>query len=573
MTNKAVQQVFRNIADLLQLQGADGFRVRSYQRVADGLRVLTDDLSNLAARGELRQIPGVGEAIAAKIEELLETGECRFHQELLAAVPPGLVQMLEVPELGPKTAKRLYDELGLADLDALEAAAQAGRLRDLKGFGAKSEANLLANIALWRRGRERVLAATALAVAEPLLALLQAQPGVLAASLAGSLRRGQETTKDLDLLVSATDGAAAIAAFVGQPEVEEIAGQGETKASVRLRSGLNADLRVVPPGSWGAALQYFTGSKAHNIAIRSRARERGLTVNEYGVRRLDDPDGPAVAAATEDEVYAALGLSWIPPELREDRGELAAAETGELPDLLTVAQIRGDLHTHTRWSDGQQSVLAMAQAARERGYAYYAFCDHSQVLTVANGLDEARVRAQWDDIAAAQEAVPEVRLLRGIEVDILSDGALDLSLDLLHELDIVVASVHSNFNQDPAKATARLLRAIRSGVVDIIGHPTGRKLTSREGLPFDFDPVAEAAAECGVALEINASPERLDLDDVLARRARARGALLVVNTDAHQIAGLDFLRYGVAQARRAWLTASDVLNTRPSEELLAWLKD
>lgn len=573
MTNRDVIKVFREIGDLLQLQGADVFRVRSYQRVAETVRGLTEDLNAVRERGELEQLPGVGKAIAQKIDELLATGRLAFHEELLAEIPAGLVEMLQVPELGPKSAKRLYEELGIDSIDALEQAAREGGIRGLKGFGARSEEKLLENIALWRRGRERVMTAEALAVADPLVALLERTAGVEAVSLAGSLRRGRETTKDVDLLVAAEDGSAAIAAFVAAPGVESITGQGETKASVRLAEGLNADLRVVPPASWGAALQYFTGSKEHNIAVRSRARERGLTINEYGVFRIGAEDQPPVAALTEAEVYAAVELPWIPPELREDRGELAAAEAGELPDLITVEAIRGDLHCHSLWSDGQHSIADMARAARERGYQFLAICDHSKSLVVANGLDEHRVRQQAEEIAAAQDEVPEVRLLRGIEVDILSDGRLDLELDLLADLDIVVASVHSGFGMDEAKMTTRLLTALETGVVDIIGHPTGRRLTRREGFSFDFDTVVDAAIARGTALEINASPERLDLDDVLARRARRRGALLSINTDAHHTGHLEFMKYGVMQARRAWLEPSAVVNTWDLAGLLEWLED
>ncbi|NUQ01650.1 MAG: PHP domain-containing protein, partial [Armatimonadetes bacterium] len=397
---------------------------------------------------------------------------------------------------------------------------------------------------------------------------------VVAASLAGSLRRGRETTKDIDLLVAAEDGGPAIERFLAATDVDEVIGRGETKVSVRLLDGLNADLRVVPPASWGAALQYFTGSKAHNIALRSRARERGLTINEYGVYPLEAPPGTApVASRTEAEVYGAVGLPYIEPELREDQGELAAAEAGELPRLIEAVDIQGDLHCHSRWSDGRQTIVEMARAARARGYQYLGICDHSKSLTVANGLDERRVREQWVEIAQAQDEVPEVRLLRGIEVDILSDGTLDLPVDLLAELDVVVASVHSAFSQDTERMTARLLAALETGVVDILGHPTGRRIGRREGFTFDLGAVFAVAAERGVAMEINASPERLDLDDLSARRARRQGAWISINTDAHHIDHLDFVRYGIAQARRAWLTRDDVVNTRSLDELLLWLKD
>lgn len=572
MTNKDVLAALNRIADLLQLKGEDPFRVRGYQRAADTIRGLTEDLTDVAERGELETLPGIGKAMAAKIEELLSTGELGFLNQLQAEVPAGLVELLGVPELGPKTARKLYDELGVETIDQVEAAAADGRVAALKGFGKKSADKLVANIALYRRGRERVLAAVALEQAEPLLERVRAAAGVLEVSLAGSLRRGRETTKDIDILASAEDGGPAIEAFLGADGIESVTGQGETKASVRLNSGLNADLRVVPPASWGAALQYFTGSKEHNIAVRSRARERGLTINEYGVYRIGDEEGEPVASVSEEEVYAAVGLPWIAPELREDRGEVAAAEAGELPELISIEQMRGDLHTHTLWSDGAQTVAQMARAALERGDEYLAVCDHSKSLLIGHGLDEQRVREQAKEIEQARAEVPGIAILRGIEVDILSDGRLDLEHDLLAELDVVVASVHVAFTQDQETMTRRLLAAIETGLVDILGHPTGRLLTRREGFWFDFDTVADACLAHGVAMEINAAPERLDLDEVNARRARRRGLMLSINTDAHHVDHFDFRRFGISQARRAWLGPEAVINTMPLERLLAWLK-
>ncbi len=572
MTNKDVLAALNRIADLLQLKGEDPFRVRGYQRAADTIRGLTEDLTDVAERGELETLPGIGKAMAAKIEELLSTGELGFLNQLQAEVPAGLVELLGVPELGPKTARKLYDELGVETIDQVEAAAADGRVAALKGFGKKSADKLVANIALYRRGRERVLAAVALEQAEPLLERVRAAAGVLEVSLAGSLRRGRETTKDVDILASAEDGGPAIEAFLASDGIESVTGQGETKASVRLNSGLNADLRVVPPASWGAALQYFTGSKEHNIAVRSRARERGLTINEYGVYRIGDEEGEPVASVREEEVYAAVGLPWIAPELREDRGEVAAAEAGELPELISVDQMRGDLHTHTLWSDGAQTVAQMARAALERGDEYLAVCDHSKSLLIGHGLDEQRVREQAKEIEQARAEVPGIAILRGIEVDILSDGRLDLEHDLLAELDVVVASVHVAFTQDQETMTRRLLAAIETGLVDILGHPTGRLLTRREGFWFDFDTVADACLAHGVAMEINAAPERLDLDEVNARRARRRGLMLSINTDAHHVDHFDFRRFGISQARRAWLGPEAVINTMPLERLLAWLK-
>ncbi|MBI5835393.1 MAG: DNA polymerase/3'-5' exonuclease PolX [Armatimonadetes bacterium] len=553
MTNKDVIRALGNVCDLLLLQGADEFRVRSYQRAVNTLRGLSEDLN----RVDPATLPGIGKSLAATIAEILTTGSCALQAQLLGEIPAGLVEMLQVPDLGPKTARRLWQELGLETIDAVEQAAREGRLRPLKGFGAKTEENLLANIALWRAGRERVPRIVALMQAEPLLAAVRAADGVQEACLAGSLRRGRDTTKDLDLLVCAEDSGPAIAAFCAHESVAEVQLAGSTKATVRLTSGLNADLRVVPRESWGAAQQYFTGSQAHNVAVRSRARDLGLTVNEYGVRRLDTDE--VVAGADEAGVYAALGLPWIPPELREDRGELA----GPLPDLLELGDIRGDLHCHTRWSDGMATVAEMAAAARDLGYDYLAITDHSKALTIAKGLDEERLRAQREEIRRVQQEVPEVHLLAGVEVDILSDGSLDLALDALAELDIVVASVHSAMSQGREQMTERLIRAVSSGVVHIVGHPSGRLLGRREGYEYDAEAVIAACLAHGVALELNSAPERLDVDDLTARLAVRRGVALAVNTDAHSTAQLGNMHLGVTQARRGWVGASAVVNTQP----------
>ena len=552
MTKKDVIRTLDGLRDLLLLQGADEFRVRSYQRAVNTLRGLADDINDI----DPTSLPGIGKSLAATIGEILATGTCALREELLAEIPPGLVELLQVPDLGPKTARRLWMELGVESVEAAEQAAREQRLRPLKGFGAKTEENLLANIERWRAGRGRVPRIMALMQAEPLLAAVRAAVGVEDACLAGSLRRGRDTSKDLDVLACADDSGPAIAAFCGHESVAEVALAGDTKATVRLASGMNADLRVVPRASWGAALQYFTGSQAHNVAVRSRARELGLTVNEYGVRRLDNDE--LVAGADEAGVYAALGLPWIPPELREDRGEVA----GPLPELIELADIRGDLHCHTTWSDGVCTIAEMAAAARDRGYDYLAVTDHSKALAIANGLDEARLRAQREEIRRAQDSVPEVRLLAGIEVDIMADGSLDLDLDALAELDIVVASVHSAMSQDAATMTDRMVAAISSGVVHILGHPSGRLLGRRPGYEYDADAVIDACLTHGVALELNSAPERLDIDDELARQAVRRGVRIAIDTDAHSTDQLGNIHFGVTQARRGWVGASAVVNAQ-----------
>jgi len=565
MTNQEIAEIFERIADLLELQGENPFKARSYRRSAEVIRSLPEEVANIQARGELLSLPGVGASLAQKIEELLTTGSLQYYEDLRAAVPPGLVEMLAIPDLGPRTAARLYEELGIATIEELEQAAREHRIRVLKGFGAKSEENLLRGIELYRRGQERIPYGVALPQAQTLVAALEPLPQVQRISVAGSLRRYRETIKDLDLLVASEDPQPVIDTFVGLPAVAEVIAAGTTKASIRLETDLQADLRVVAPECFGAALQYFTGSQAHNIALRGLAQELGLKVNEYGVFRGEE----RLAGETEEEVYAALGLPYIPPPLREDRGEIQAALKGRLPGLITRADLRGDLHVHTNWSDGALSLEGMAQAARARGYEYLLISDHSKSLTVANGLDEGRLLRQGEEIAALNEQFDNFRLLWGVEVDIFSEGRLDLDPAVLAQLDIVVAAVHTGFKQSREQITRRLIAAMESGVVDIIAHPTGRLLGRREAYELDFEALLAAAARTGVALELNAAPERLDLGDIHLRAAKEHGVPIVIGTDAHHPDQLDFIHFGLGTAQRGWLEPSDVLNTLPVEELLA----
>jgi len=567
LDNPGIARILGEIADLLEIKGDNPFKIRAYRNGADIVANHPHDLASLDAAG-LREIPGIGKDLAARIVEIASTGGCVYHRELVAEFPPSVLDLLHLQGVGPKTVALLYRDLGVRTLDELEAACVAGRLRSLKGMGPKKEAQILKALADRKQYAGRHLLADTDEVASALIAHLRAAAPAAAIEAVGSLRRGCETCGDIDILV--TDAEPAIAdAFTSYRLVERVLARGETKSSVLLRGGYQADLRLVPAESRGAALQYFTGSKAHNIALRDRAIGLGLKLNEYGVFRTSDD--ARVAGATEAEVYGALGLPWIPPELREHRGEIEAAEEGRLPALLERAHLRGDLHMHTTATDGKDSIEAMAEAARAAGLDYIAITDHSQALAMANGLDErgaiehaARIRAR--------DGHAGVRLLAGIECDILPDGTLDLDDECLAALDVVIVSVHSAFNMDREQMTDRVLRALEHPHVDILGHPTGRLLLRREPYPLDVEAVVGAAARLGVALEINCLVERLDLNDVHARLARDRGVPLVVSTDAHATGGFARLRWGALVARRAWVEPRDVLNTRPFEAFTAGLR-
>jgi len=551
-----VARVLAEIADLLEIKGDNAFKIRAYRSAADTVATWPDALTRLDER-QLRELPGIGKDLAARIHELTTTGASPAHEALRAELPPTILDLLRLQGVGPKTVATLHAALGIASLDDLAAAARAGRLRALKGMGAKKEAQILEAIAA--RGREtgrHLLTDTAVVAADVIGHLRRHDP---AADLTpvGSLRRGTETCGDLDIVATGTD-ATLMDAFVAYPGVERVLGRGETKSSVLLRGGHQVDLRLVPASSRGAALQYFTGSKAHNIALRDRAVQQGLRLNEYGLFR---EDGSVVAGETEEGVYEALGLRWIAPELREQRGEIEAAASDALPRLLELGDLRGDLHVHTTESDGRDALETMAEAASRLGHRYLAVTDHSKALAMANGLDEQRALAHAARVRTLTGRFDGLTLLAGIECDILPDGRLDLAEDCLAQLDIVIASVHSHFSQDESQMTDRLLRAIACPWVDVLGHPTGRLLLRRDPLRFDFTAIVEAAAREGVALEINCQPHRLDLGDTRARLARERGVPLVVNSDAHATAGLESLRWGVQVARRAWAGTADVLNT------------
>ena len=570
-SNHELASIFQKIADLLEIKGELIYKILAYRKAADSLENLGIDASALWQNGKLTEIPGVGKAIAEKIGELLSTGSLEFLNKLEAEVPPTLADVLQVPDLGPKKVALFWKQLGVTDLAGLEAAARAGKLQSLPGMGAKSEARILAGIEALSRRTGRTPLGKAWPFAEQTLSVLRLVPGVKAVEAAGSLRRMRSTVGDIDLLAAAADSAAVMQAFTGLPDVARVLGQGETKASLEFSHNLRAQLWVHPPERFGTALQYATGSKDHNVRLRELALKKGLSLSDQSFLLSD---GSELLCATEEEVYAALGLPWIPPELREDRGEVEAAQSGKLPDLIQLSDMRAELHCHSTWSDGRLSIIQMAGAAIQRGRKVLAITDHSASLGVAGGLSIDEIKAQRKEIDAAQaELGDKILLLQGAEVEILADGALDYPDDALAGLDIVIASLHSSLRQPREQVTARLLKAMSNPHVDIIGHPTGRMIPNREGADLDMDAVLKAAAEHQVALEINAHPARLDLDDVYARRAIQMGIKLSINTDAHSESDMDLLHFGVATARRGWVRPQDVINTLQPDQLVHWLKD
>ena len=558
MENRRIAEVFEQIADILEIQGENPFRIRSYRAAARAVADLPERLEDLQTDGrDFTDLPGIGESLAAKIHEILESGTCAMLEDLRKALPPHLPDLLGVKGLGPKKVKALFEQLGIASLDDLKAAAEAGKIRDLPGMGAKTEENVLHGLATLAAEKGRI---SIQAAAEQMDALGRHLEGIRAVwrwAPAGSLRRRRETIGDLDVLVVAADRARAAEAILAYGPIRETVGRGEEKVSVRLEGGVQVDFRFVEADAFGAAQMYFTGSKAHNIVLRKRAQKKGLKLSEYGLFR----GKRRIAGRTEEEVFRALGLDWISPELREDRGEVGAAAAHALPRLLEPRDVKGDLHAHTDATDGADTVEAMAQAARARGYQYLAITDHSRAVTVAHGLDEARLRRHADHIREVDAATKGFRVLAGIEVDILKDGRLDLPEKVLAGLDWVVASVHSAFALEEAAMTDRILAAVRSGVVHCLGHPFGRLIGRRDPIRFDADRVFEACREAKVCLEVSAHPDRLDLPDVYCKRARDLGATMVISTDAHRRADLDLMVYGVGVARRGWLGKADVLNT------------
>ncbi|MEY4033419.1 MAG: hypothetical protein RL492_613 [Verrucomicrobiota bacterium] len=572
MAKSEIAAVLDEIATLLELTGENPFKIRAYSAGARTLEGLTEDLGELIATGKLEEIPGMGEALVDKITTLYRDGVLPFHQKLKASIPPGLLEVIQIPGLGPKKVRALWTQLNIDDLAKLQAACESGAVAELKGFGEKTQVKILEGIKNRVAYGKRHRWYEAAEVAEPILAGLRALPQVQRAESAGSLRRARETVGDLDFLVASSEPAPIMAWFVGYPGVKEVTAHGETKSSVRFESGLQADLRVVPLEQFYFALHHFTGSKEHNVAMRHRALARGLSMSEWGFKALEG--GPAVAPGAQDEaeVFAALGLPWIPPELREGNGEIEAGEKGQLPKLVEFSDLRGVFHNHTTESDGDHTLEQMAAAAEKLGWDYLGISDHSKSSFQARGLDEERLFRQLDAVAQLNASGRfKIRVLTGSEVDILGEGELDFGDDVLGRLDFVVASVHNRFGLDRDTQTARIIKAIENEHVDMVGHLTGRLLNKREPYDLDIAKVIDAAAANDTIIELNANPWRLDLDWRWWRRAAEKGVLCSINPDAHDVDQLAFAAHGVRIARKGWLTKEQVLNTRPLAEVLKWL--
>ncbi|MBT2508352.1 DNA polymerase/3'-5' exonuclease PolX [Streptomyces sp. ISL-98] len=566
--NDQVEALLQEYADLIAIRGGEAFKARAYEKAARAVGGYPQDVSKLDAKG-LCEIPNVGKSVADKILEYLRTGRMSVVDEARASVPAGVRELITIPGLGPRKAMVLYEELDITSVDQLLDAIRQERLRDLKGFGERTEDNVLHGISvLQKAGEGRILVSAAMDIAEQLVAELSDIRGCVRCTYAGSLRRMKETIGDVDILVAAHRSAPFMDALTALPQTAEAIAHGEKKTSVRTTTGLQVDLRVLPPASWGAGLQYFTGSKAHNIRTRELAGRQGLKLSEYGL--FDAESGESITSETEEAIYARLGLPWIPPTLREDRGEIAAALRGELPDLLTEHNIRGDLHTHTDFTDGLAPLEDMIAAAAARGYTYYAVTDHAPNLYMQRMTSE-KILAQRERVRALDGAHHKMRLLHGTELNIGPDGTLDWPDEFLADFDICVASVHSHFNQSRRELTRRLIRACENPYVAVIGHPTTRRIGKRPGIDADFDAVFKACARAGTALEINAHPERLDLCDEDILRAKRYGVKFAVNSDAHAITHLPYMRYGVATAQRGWLTTDDVINTWPLTKLRRFL--
>ena len=577
MDNKAIANVFYETADLMEINGDDSFRIRSYRRAAEVIEGLPQQVSGLIDEPKkLLEIPGIGKGMAANIQELCRSGKLGPHQQLLVKYRPSMLELLKIQGLGPKTIALLWSAFQVSDLASVEKLAREGKLRELPRLSEKSEQKILKAIEDYRRISGRFLLDEADRTAQKLTEHLRHIKGIEKITPAGSLRRGRETVGDLDVLITGPccvddeQRAGLIEELLRFPGIVEVLAKGDNKVSFKLRSGMQVDVRTLPPESYGAAMQYFTGSKNHNVSLRQRALKMGFTLSEYGLFRLDN--NKRVAGATEDEIYGKLKLDCIPPELRENCGEIEAAEKHELPHLISVQDLRGEVHMHTVETDGKCTIDEMAAAAKERGYKYIAITDHSKNLAFANGLDDKRAVQHIARIHAANEQTDGITIMAGIEVDILADGELDLSDSVLEQMDVVVASVHSAFNQEAQQMTDRLLRALSNKNVSILGHPTGRLLLRRDAYPFDMDAVLKTALKNKVAMELNAYPDRLDLNDVHLRMARERGVKIVINTDAHHTSHFEKIKYGILQARRAWLTPKDVLNTLPEKEFRQAMK-
>jgi len=577
MDNITMARMLDETASLLEISGGDPFRIRSYRRAAEAVEQQTQQLASLVDDPKkLLAIPGIGKGMAANITDMERTGEMQLRTELLAKYKSTILDLLKLPGMGPKTVALLWETLHISNVDALEKAAKAGKLDSLPRMGAKQVEKILKGIEEFKRNTGRFRIDEADEIAQQLIKAISAFPGIKEITPAGSLRRGRETVGDLDLLVTGPACepkvvSAAVEHVAGLPMIASLIAKGQNKVSFNLRNGLQVDVRLLPKSSYGAALQYFTGSKMHNVSLRQRALKMGYTLSEYALARLDD--NSVVASATEKEIYAALGMDWIAPEMRENLGEIEAAAAHTLPKLITLDDIRGDVHMHTDATDGHNTILEMATAAAERGYEYIAITDHSKNLAMTNGLDDKRALEHVRRIREVDKQMKgKIRVFAGIEVDILADGALDLRDETLAEMEVVIASVHTLFNLPAEEMTQRILRAVENPYTRVLGHPTGRLVLKRDPYVFDLDAVLKRCAKLGVAVEHNAAPERADLNDLNLRRAKEYGCKIVVNTDAHAINQLDKMKYGITQLRRAWLTKDDVLNTLGAKEFLKALR-
>jgi len=566
MKNKEMADLFNKMADILEFKGENPFKISAYRKAARILGDLTQDIEEIAKKGELKKIPGIGDGMAQKVEEYLKTGKVAKFEEIRRGVSDELIAMMEIPGMGPKTLSLIYKERGIKNLSELEKALENGSLIDLPGMGEKKAENIKRGIQLLKQSKGRMSLGMAFPVAKRIVEALREATGSKKIEWAGSLRRMKENIGDIDILATGPKHEKIIEAFTHLPEVREVLASGETKASVIVEGGLQIDLRVVDEDSYGAALQYFTGSKAHNIHLRGIAKGKGIKINEYGVFKGEKKIG----GREEEDVYKALGMVWIEPELREDRGEIEAAQKRSLPLLVKESDIKGDLHLHSKWSDGTSSIEEIAQAAQKRGYQYVAICDHSKSLKITHGLDESRLMKQMEEIDRINERMKGFKILKGIEVDILGDGKLDLSDAILKRLDWVVAAIHSGFKQDREKMTKRIIKALENPFVHALAHPSGRLLGAREAYEVDMEEILKAAKRFGKALEINAYFERLDLDDLHCRKAKEMGIPLAIGTDAHHLDQMWMMSLGVAVARRGWLESRDLLNTLSLHELLKW---
>lgn len=576
LTNREIADIFEKVATLLEIKGESVHRILAYRRAGETIRELPRDLRAVAAEGTLTELPHIGDTLAEKINEMLDTDKLKFYEKLAAEIPAGLVDMVSINGVGPKKAKLFWKELNITTVVELEAAAKAGKLRDLPNMGEKSEKKIIEGIESLKRQTGRAPLGVALPAAQAILDHLLTLPGAIEGAVAGSIRRGRPTIGDVDLLVASDDAAPIMDTFVTMEQVARVLGHGPTKSSVELHNGLQVDLRILEKARWGTALNYFTGSQAHNIRMRELALKQGLSLNEHAFSPVDKQgniieNAPKILCATEEQVYATLGLPWIAPELREDSGEIEAAQENRLPNLITLADIQSDLHMHTTWSDGQLSIREMAEAARARGHKYIVITDHSQYSAIANGLSIERILQQQEEVRKVDaDMSPGFRVFHGVEMDIRTDGTLDYPDEVLEKLDFVIASLHFSLRQERAVITQRLLNAIRNPHVDLIGHPRGQYIPDREPADLDMDTVFAAAKQHGTALEINANPRRLDLEAQYARRAVEMGIPICINTDAHSAEQMDLLHFGVLTARRGWVTAESVINTWPVEKFIAW---